>query len=104
MKKNSTFDKKKILLIILNKKPYFFLNSDRHEVLRPSSKISGSEVDFGRKSGFVIEQWEIIPIQEDWIRLKNTKTALVLQVSNSGKDLTIERNLKPCNGHKPCLR
>ena len=89
---------------ILNKKKYFFLDSDRHEVLCPSSKISGSEVDFVRKSGFVIEQWEIIPIQEDWIRLKNTKTALVLQVSKSGEDLTIERNSKPCNGHKPCLR
>ena len=78
--------------------------SDRYEVLRPNSKTSGSEVIFGKKTGFAIEQWEILSDKDGWIRLKNPKTVLVLQVSNSGESITIERNLNPCNGHKPCLR
>ena len=50
-------------------------------------------------------EWDKIFEEKDgWIKLRHYWSGQVLQLSPDGKHLSVNYNLKPCHGQKPCLR
>ena len=49
-------------------------------------------------------EWDEIDEGKGWIKLRHYGSGQVLQASLDGQKFSVNDNLNPCQGRKPCIR